>query len=224
MGRFSTITLEECIAVAKLRLKIKTTDEDIALMEFCNEAVRHLDTNSIFLKSICVLDIEDNKSKLPCGFHNIIALRFGSGNSCQELIYADLDYMRECGCTTPSNVVSGVGVFEIQNGWIHYHTVPDNTTEATLSYWGLNVDSNGRGIIYETYRRAVVSYVCYLYCLQNNGEREYANQIEQHLATWVAQKKWIKSEDAVNTFRQTRHQTRSIMNGLIADKRNWRTI
>lgn len=226
MARFGTITIEEVLASTKTRLQIRTTDSDIFLLDQINEGVRHLDALSVFTQQQCVIEIEDNKSKLPCGFWQLISLRFGEGNTCQEMIYADLDWLSNCGCDVNqiNNFTWYTSTFQISDGYIFYHQLPADTTSATISFMGLNVDSLGRGIIYEDYRRALVSYACYIYCLQNMDENKYRSQMDIHRQTWEAQKRWIKSNDVYNQFHNEKHQIRSIMNSWVADKRNFRTI
>lgn len=219
------MTLEECIAVAKGKLGIRTTDNDIYWLDTANEAVRQINAGSIFSQELpVVLPIEDRKSRLPCNYYGLLGLRWNSGNSCSELIYVDMDFLTSCGCPCPQNAISFAGVFQIEKGWIYYHQMPDNTEEVTLSYMGINQDSLGRNIVYEDFRRAVWSYICYDFCLANQDETKYRGQWQQHYRIWCAQKRWLQSEAVANKFRSQKHQIRSIMNSWISDKRNWRTV
>lgn len=229
MGLFSTITLDECVAVAKGKLGLRNTDMDILLMDTANEAVRQINAGNIFSKELpVILEIVDKKAKLPCNYYGLLGLHFNSDDAnniaCQNIIYVDMEFLTSCGCTPPQNSIAFTGVFEIVKGWMYFHQTPDNSTSVTLSYMGINQDTSGRMIVYEDFRRAVWSYVCYDFCLANQDEIKYRGQWQQHYNIWKAQKRWLTSEEFARKFHDEKHQIRAIMNAWVVDKRNWRTI
>lgn len=239
-GNYDTITLLSCVSSCKIALKIETSDADIWLEKLANEAIRHLDALSINTKQICKVDIVDGRSELPCGFGKLIGLRVSSptlnGETCQSLVYANLPFLTECGCDTNSQqgwFMPAFGAFEIADGHIWYHaiassyqyvdangitqTVNTTPTEATIAFTGLNVNAEGEMICYARYERAITAYLCYRYAQQNFNEYPAAIREGFH-EEWKAQKKWIKSTDFQDNFRNEKPQIVATVACLISDQ------
>lgn len=230
-GIFATIPLTQCVASAKMQLRIgDTTDDDLWMEKLANEATRHLDCLSIFTKRQCSLDVHDGKSKLPNGFYRLLGLRLGNGFDCGQMFYVDMPFLNSCGCVDVGlgvNFRNAVGAFQIQNGYIIYSTnmtftdpithVVTAVTSVDLAFIGLNVDSDGLMVVRDDMERGVTAYICWMYCLQN-ADKYNSYQIEKWEQIWKAQKMWIQSVDLQNQFMNTRRQIAQISNAWVVDK------
>lgn len=243
---YDQISTSDIIARAKMQLGISnTTDNDIWFETLANEAARHLDCLSVTVKRTCKLDIDGTSVCLPKGFKKFVALRFvdesltPNNASIQSItqntsniiitpampygfmdnaIYADLKFLTDCGTNNDGLWTDFPELFQIQNGSIFFHGKPMSTT-ALISFMGLNVDENGMMLVFEDYERAIWNYICWMFCLQN-FERYPANLREEYRMTWTAQKAWIKSEEVVQHFKDTKRQVSEWANALVSDK-NW---
>jgi hypothetical protein len=221
VGFFSTTSLDQFVSGAKLQLKIESSDSDIWFIKLANEAIRHLDCYDIFVKKTCSISVINRKAKLPSGFQRLIGLRFGTTNVCSDLVYVDLPFINDCGCSVISlNVIPLNGIFQLQDGFIFFHGDTSSLTDVTIAYFGLNVDDTGLMKAYEDYERAVIGYICWKYALQN-FDKYPANVKEDYHREWQAQKKWVKSTSAQNEARRTKAQLTQIMNSIISDKSLW---
>lgn len=241
VGYYATLPLTQCIASAKMQLRIEVSDDDVWFEKLANEAARHMDSLTVFVKRQCQLAIVDGKAKLPNGFYRMLGLRLGGGFNGASLFYVDTPFLSNCGINNGDNtlfgtslingsVQNGSGTFQIQNGYIYFATgismidpVTKQVTYATsvdCAFIGLNVDDNGLMIVREDMERGIVAYICYMYMLQN-PDKYPAGIWQEHKATWQAQKEWIKSIDVQNDFRQTRRQIAAIANAWVVDKNWW---
>jgi hypothetical protein len=218
------ITLADCVARAKMQLGLaSTTDNDIWFEVLADEAAKHLNCLSIYVKKQCNIEIENGKAKLPCGFGRLVGMRFcdtDSGNFL-EGIYADMKFLTlDCSCTGEelNGYLPYNSLFEIIDDYIHFHTEPASDN-ATLAYIGLNVDDNGMLIIYEKYERAIWNYICSMYADQNPEKVPSRTAMKYH-EVWKSQKAWLKGEDVKDNYIDTKRQVREWSKALVADK-NW---
>jgi hypothetical protein len=97
------ITLGDCVSRAKMQLGLaSTSDNDIWFETLADEAAKHLQCLSIYVKKQCNVEIENGKFKLPCGFGRFIGMRFcdSDNGAFLEGIYADLKFLTlDCGCS-----------------------------------------------------------------------------------------------------------------------------
>ena len=77
-----TITLSAIVAASKIALKIESSDQDVFFEYLANEAVRHLDSLSVFTKQLCTIDIIDSISSV-----NSLTSIF---NNCTGIIHTGL--------------------------------------------------------------------------------------------------------------------------------------
>ena len=245
---YGQISVSDVIARAKMQLGISsTTEHDIWFETLANEAARHLDCLSVTIKRTCKLDIDGTTACLPKGLKQFIALRFVddcSGTSSTEdiqtvsqntgnlnittfsslysftnnAVYADLKFLKTCGCDDDLGFYDHPNLFEIQGNTIFFHGTPPSTT-ALISFLGLNVDDNGMMLVYEDYERAMWNYICWCFCLQN-FDRYPANLRSEYYSTWASQKAWIKSKEVAAHFKNTKRQVSEWANALVSDK-NW---
>lgn len=246
---YGQISVSDVIARAKMQLGLSgTTDNDIWFETLANEAARHLDCLSVTVKRTCKIDIDGSTVCLPKGFKQFVAFRFldntdvdngtttltslttttqltgniviGSTNGialANNSVYADLKFLGSCGASS-NGWYDYYNLFEIQNGMMYFHGTPVYT-QGLLSFMGFNVDSNGMMLIYEDYERAMWNYICWMFCLQN-FDRYPANLREEYRMTWTSQKAWLKSEEVVQHFKDTKRQVSEWANTLVSDK-NW---
>jgi hypothetical protein len=218
------ITLGDCVSRAKMQLGLaSTSDNDIWFETLADEAAKHLQCLSIYVKKQCNVEIENGKFKLPCGFGRFIGMRFcdSDNGAFLEGIYADLKFLTlDCGCSGEevSNFSNYNTLFEIIDDYAHFHTSPPSDN-ATISYIGLNVNDDGMLIVYEKYERAIWNYICTNYADQN-PEKIPGRTAAKYHETWKSQKAWLKGEDTKDNFEQTKKQIREWVKGLVVDK-NW---
>jgi len=240
VGTFGTITSDQVISSAKMQLGIEVSDSDLFFDRLVNEGVRHLDSLSIFVHKECQLKVTDYKAKLPNGFHNLIALRVSVNNSYTNITYVDMPFMQMYGCgVNGPQIYPYVNTCQIQNGYIVFHggviapsgyltsdgkqiadpgmKVLQPIDYVHIAYWGLNIDKYGYLIIRDDYERALVAYCCWKYC-QQNFEKYPNNLCNDYKMEWMAQKKWIKSNDVSEDFRLRKREMASVMNAIIKAK------
>ena len=213
MDRNETIGINEIIARTKLQLNLtNTTQYDDYFTLMISEGIRHLDCLSILTKKVCKVEIQDNKAQLPCGFVRLLAARtVDSDNVWGTMTYSDLKFLNQTGCST-DNITSFMDSFQINNGYIVFN---NNTEAATviLGYMGFNVDDDGNIVIYADYERALSSYACYQFAL--SFFESYPENIRaEYKRTWIAQKNWIKGNDAKIDFQNTKLDIQVLVNAM----------
>jgi len=222
-GRYSTISVEEVISRTKMQLRITDTsehDEYLEMMIF--EGLKSLRTLSNFIKKQVELDVVDLKAKLPNDFYKLLGLRFrdtNDGGLCSQILYSDTNFLRSCDCDTSlSNVEDFRNRFQIIPGYI---ILSSGTSAETISlaYLGLNMDADGRILIYEDYERALSSYACYMFTNSYADDYKEAT-IERYHKTWVNQRALIRGLDAANDFQNQKRQIQDIFNSLAVSRLN----
>jgi hypothetical protein len=235
-GIYSTISMDQCISGAKEELRMDTTDNDRWFRKLANEATRHIDAISLWEQDEECLDIIDQRVELPFNFEKLIAVRVGARGCYGNSVYVDLPFLVSCNCTTNNgNVTSYRNSFEIKDNHIVFHkapststttttngvvtTVTEPATEATVAFWGLQVDENGLILVYADYERAITAYILWKYKRSIIGERDsIIYECESHKTEWIAQKKWIKSKRVQENFRNKKRQIASITNAWLVAK------
>lgn len=213
MSYISTISENEVIARIKVQLRLThTTEYDDYFSMMVNEGVNNLDTLSTLTKKICRINVSDLKAKLPCGFVQLLGLRYTSEDvNCISLLYVDTKFLTQCGCDTTDTSPYGQS-FQINGGYMHFSSSFAGT-QVTLAYLGANVDDDGRLIIYENYERALSSYACYMFCLAHS-EMYRADVIDRYYRTWMAQKSWIKATDNQENFNNNKAEISHTINAM----------
>ncbi len=230
VGLFATIPLTACVASAKMQLRVEDSSDDLWMEKLANEAARHYDSLSIFIKRQCTLDITNGKAKLPNGFYRMLGLRLNGSFNCATLFYVDMPFLNSCDCSLATSARNLSGSFQIQNGYIVFGTNMSFTdpitgdvitaTSVDCAFIGLNVDSDGMMIVREDMERGISAYICWMYGLQN-PDKFNTYQIEKYEQIWKAQKTWIQSIDIQNQFMNTRRQIAQIANAWVVDKTWW---
>lgn len=197
---FNYISCEEVISRIKIQLRIQDTSEhDFFLEILLREGLGSLNALTQLQKKQCCLEVEDNKMKLPGDFVKLIAFRpktwitntdTDNINTCGRSVYADFDFLNNCGCST-----SGVSRFgyQINKGFIFFNS-DTGITQGEIAYLGLWLDDEGKRVIHERYERGLTAYACWKFSL---SWYEKYNQyiIESYHREWVNQKEKLYSED-----------------------------
>lgn len=216
MGVYSTITMDQIVASAKMRLRLQDTSNDLLLNLFAEEGCRELKTLSLYSKQQECLTIVDNKAKLPCGFQKLLGLRFTDSTSgdCFNYLYVDRKFLSDCGCNSiDSNVADFFQSMQIQNGYIFFNS--DTTaTEASIAYMGLNTDEDGNLIVYEDYERAVRAYACYMFALSYPNDYDKFT-IMEFKKEWIAQKAYVKGTDVARDFQLDKREISEYFRALM---------
>lgn len=218
---FSQISVEEVIARAKMSLRLSDSSSDDFLAVLCYEALGSLNALSQLVKKQCSLTFEGQTAKLPVDFVRYLALRLDTAadttndpiqnqllNGCQMYLYADINFLTQCGCDASGATDWNRGGFQIVNGFIHLNSNVE-VLEATLAYMGLNVDDKGRGLIEERYERCLSAYMCYKFSLAwIDDTNQYV--INEYKHEWMAQKSKMIGIDSAQSFQNEKRQIQNM--------------
>lgn len=223
------ITLQQCVSSAKMLLRIENSDNDIWFGKLGNDAIRRLNSPSIFVKNQVELTIHNCKAELPDDYQDFLAMRLhsdcntdGVQSSLQYgFVYVDYNFLKANKINADSNFTqASTGTFQINGGWILFYGNIEDGTVVDFAYKAKNVDENGLQVVYSRYEDALTSYICYNYCLSN--PKEYIQYIiTEHKMNWQAQKRMLKAYDARQSFNNEKAQIREIVNALVTDKGQW---
>lgn len=221
VGSYATKSQRDIVAAVKMRLRLETTDDDLLLMDFVNEGVSRLDTLGNYTQKEGCFDVCDGKVKLPNGYHELIAFRFGTEDgTCGNGLYASLPYIKGCGCNI--NTVSGANVYNykgtavIVGDYLVFHTTP-TFTKIFMSWEGLNVDEDGFFLIYDLYTICLINYARWQYA-QVYPEK-YGQMIDRWERDFVNQKARVRSLEQLQSFRRDKRQIAEWVNAWVGQKR-----
>lgn len=229
MSLLSAIPISQVIASAKIMLGMENTTEwDSFFQLFGREATRNLRCLGIYTKHQCELEIVDSKSKLPCNFYRLTALRFprNSNESTESnlnnsmgftnFIYVDKPFLEDPGLNTdPAFLANYSQTFQINGEYIYYNTnISDLTSKSEIAYIGLNTDEQGNLIIYEDYERAIRAYMCYHFALRFK-DKFSTFQVMEFKKDWIFQKAEMKGQYAVNQFYNDKDEMAAVSTGLL---------
>ncbi len=237
------ISIDEIISRAKLSLRItNTTEHDDFLEVVISEGARHLDALTLYKKCQETLQIKDSKAKLPNNFQKLLGLRlqktelvtsFINGQMvqnipipvCSPIFYVDKTFLSDCGCNNSdgNNILQNFrDTMQIINGYIIFNSQNIESGTCQLAFFGLNVDENGRLILYSEYERGLSAYACAQWFLAFPNDNRSIAQYDRYMAIWVAQKSWIKGGAWKDEFQKTKMEIASMVNALVSDQTvNW---
>lgn len=243
-GFYDTVTYDSVIEKAKRRLKIAgTTDHDVELEDYINEAVGSIYTSSRVVPMSCVKDVESNKVKLPKGFVKLLGVRFvetleTSSEDEQEesevdlnpfhnlqyqnTVYLNYKWLRDCNVDDSfyaGSCVDYANVFKEIDGYLVWQTnIEDTFTKVQILYSGVNKDETGRHVIYERFERAVRSYACGMFA--SSYPITYSSQfVSLEMETWKAQKRFIKGNEGEKNWDDNKYEIQRIMHSMFIDSR-----
>lgn len=225
MSLLSVIPISEVISSAKAQLGLEDTNQwDNFFQLFGREAARNLRCLGIYTKHQCKLDIVDSKSKLPCNFYRLVALRFPKNNNQLEndsttgffnFIYVDKPFLKDCKTGDPAFLANFSQTFQINGNYIYYNTdISTITSRSEIAYIGLNTDEQGNLIIYEDYERAIRAYMCYHFALRFKDKFTTFQTLE-FKKDWIFQKAEMKGQYAVNQFYNDKDEVAAVATGLL---------
>lgn len=224
--RYESISVDQVISRAKVQLRLIDSSNDLFLEMAIFEGLDHLDCASELSKMCCEIEVCDGVAKLPKGLVRFLAMRIphheehhnhsgeptatprgGFGHN-QLYIYADTDFLNNCGCNGKWN--NFFRTFQINKGYIHLGNNHFNVDKVTVAFLGLNVDEFGNTLIYRRYERALMAYACQMYALAFKSE--YTNyEVEMYRKTWVEQKNYLKGQDRMAEFELDKVEISALM-------------
>lgn len=220
-AQYENISIEEVIARTKVQLNLTHgSDYDDALSIFIYEGLSSLGVLSQLSKKQCSLSITNGMAQLPHGFVKLIAVRAdiindtndptANNTQCQYILYADQMFLNNCGCNETAQS------FQINNGFIHFNSSAQ-FANAQIAYFGLNVDEDGRHLIYSKYERALMNYACWMFAL-NHFDKYHQYIISTYESIWVAQKAKIKADDVRDNFELNKRDIQTILSALVTSR------
>ncbi len=111
--------------------------------------------------------------------------------------------------------VSAVGIGPTTNNCDNNATnVQDGPIEIIrfikIAYVSMNVDENNMMVVYADMERGLVAYCVWMYMLDSPAGRYTNAQIEMNHSMYVNQKKWYKSKEFQNNFRNNKRDIQSL--------------
>ena len=226
-GTYATISMADIVFQAKNELDLENMSQwDLFFMTEGEEALRHLNCQSLVVKKQEIIEICEGQTPLPCGLYKFLGLRFYDqrNGACQKVVYADTMFLNSCGCSQwgfPSGETSWFtkeyfAAMQIQGGkmvFVNGHQFD----HATIAYLGFNVDADGKFVIYENYVRAIKAYLKYRFLQKRpmhfgNFTPQLRNEARME---WEAQKRWSKGEDNTMNADYYRREIMAAMTALI---------
>jgi hypothetical protein len=214
LNRYQTISLDDVRERTKMQLRLQnTTEHDDFIDVLVLEGLRNLNNLYQLKKSVCELDVEDNKAKLPKGFVRLIALAFtdeGGTNSsgCSPILYADTRFLSSCGCEAEDGVYNYLETFQINKNYIHFRS-DIGTDKVRLAYYSLITDDYGNLVIYEDFERGLQAYACWNFMMAYYEDYPM-NLTDMHRKTWVAQKAYLKGSAQAEDFQRNKREIQNI--------------
>lgn len=228
MGRYEEISIEEIIAGVKPQLRLSNTTEHDDWFELLSyEAIRHLDSLSIFQKRQCSLDVVDKKAKLPAGFQKLLALRFLASDAntvtvglaaFSNFLYVDTHFLKDNGQSTNLPLIRGLSTFvQISKGFLFFSSEADEIQSVEIAFMGLNLNEDGRPVIYADYERALKAYICWKFTLAYS-ENYKVSDLYTYQKEWQGQRAKIKGADFKNSFDLNKRKMHEIANAIITSR------
>ena len=228
-GYYNTISISDVISRAKMSLRLNTSENDLFLEVLGREALGSLSALSQLSKKQCCLTFEGQSAKLPDDFVRYLAFKVDIENTatnnpitdqilngCQMFLYADANFLEECGCNSNGALGWTTGGFQITDGYLHFNS--SNTIASnTLAYMGLNLDDKGKPVVYERYERAVAAYMCYKYAMSFSEDfNQYV--INEYKKEWTAQKSLMVGRDAARSFQNEKREIQNMWNAMLVSR------
>ncbi len=194
------IKITEVAARAKMQLRLSDAEADARLQAWIEEGARQLNCLSAFVENTDILDIVDNKVKLPCGFWKLLGASPMDDSCCYlgTLTYIDTVFANNC-CTTLCtsilfpNCCNYESWFKIIGNYLHFNA-PCDATKVELCWMGLNTDEEGMMLIEERYERGLANYAMAMegYSPGSNISQTLA---DTYFSIWDAQKSMLRGQD-----------------------------
>lgn len=224
MSRYTEIGIDDVIARTKMQLRlVNTTEWDPFFEVVIEEGLRSMAPLSMYKKQQCNVELVNRQAALPKGFYKLLGIRYqapivGTTNTqCQPALYVDKKFMSDCGCSTDSftgDLFDCNQGFQIIKNFIHWNSSIEDTT-IQLAYFGMNLNANGRIVIYEDYERALTAYACYKYTQSWPDKYPQSLRMEYN-SEWVNQRGKIRGEDVAFHFSADKREIQNIFNALAA--------
>ncbi len=229
MARYEEISIDEIIAGVKPQLRLSnTTEHDDWFTLLAYEAVRHLDALSIFEKQQCILDVKDKKSKLPLGFTRLLSLRFLSDDDSSSssttgrsnfnnFLYVDSKFLNDNGQSTNLAFIRTLSqFFQIEKGFIYYNS-EITAPEVEIAFFGLNLDKEGRPVIYADYERALKAYIGWKFT-RTYSEFFKESDIRAYQKEWQGQRAKLRGLDFKNNFENNKRKLAELASAIVVSR------
>jgi len=226
---FETISIDEIIAAAKMQLRLQNTTEHDDWFELLSyEAIRKIDSLSVFIKRNCDVDLVDCKGVLPKGFQRLLGMRFlcdeatalqntGAGVYYDPFIYVDSKFLMDCDCDLNDPLVRHYSSFvQINNGYLYVNTNL-NLTGVRMAFIGLNVNDEGLPVVFDYYQSCLTNYICWLYTRAYSENYREAD-IRSYEAGYYAQRAWVRATDNKNDFVTNKRKVGELATALLVSR------
>lgn len=221
----ATIPASEVISRIKMDLRIADSTENDAYLEvLLREGLGSLNCISQMGKDQCDLKLDGCKVELPKGFVRFIALRSktwlpsdvttdpNTRPPCQRLLYADLDFLNSCGCST-NGFNSYRPSFQINKNFIHFND-DSQLDEITIAYLGMWLDENKQPVIFEEFERALTAYACWKFTRSWNEKYNQFVMLD-YKNEWVNQREKLRGIAVYNDFQNNKRAISELVRAFI---------
>lgn len=235
------ISIDQVVASTKMVLRLSAiTDYDAMIEEFVNEGAGKINSGSVLIQKVKLLEIIDGKVKLPKGYKEWIAVKMIPDsiqpstvsdvnfttltvNTGNDMLYLNKSYLNACGLTGVNNPMMPLGnTFQIEQGYIVLtFPLPDGVSRVLLGYEGHNVDNNGLYYVHAKMEIGLRAYAAdrMLTTYPEIWPRDYINYygttVAKYSREWKEEFRNIRGNDAVRSFISNRYAIKRIWGALM---------
>lgn len=220
-GTWEETTYESVIAEAKEELNLEqTSDYDAFLERMIDEAMRSIDSLTMFESATCTIPIIDGIAQLPKDFVRLYGARFSSNGNCEPIPLIERDFINDCGCQ--AYPVWNRGGYEIAGGNIVFHVTDQPYDEIHIGYLKRRTDEYGRSRMLLTHARACKAYAKYMFCQKMAPMqpslaliREMKSDAQRYQFVFAQQKAFLKGDAQQKRFQEDKKQISRHFNAWI---------
>lgn len=216
--RYTTIPISNAISRAKMELNLEHTQEyDPYLLIIANDALMHIGSVDQISEHSAVYDIVDNKVSLPAGLVSLVAFIFVDDDGCPsgsgyvdetKILKGPIGGWLDWGYSIQAN----------DGGQIVFDCSADLPTEKVRLFWeGRLVDKYGVSLMHEMEERGVAAYICYKFARRFPSLYD-RGMIGDFKKEWENQKRFLRADAVVNSYRQNRGKIQDLWNAYVVYK------
>jgi hypothetical protein len=221
-GTYYRVPLEDAIFEAKKYLKIEDTMDDDFLEILAWNAVRHIMPLSNVMFDVQKLPVCGGVVQLPKNVLRFLWFRICEPKTSENVpttfsrsfFYADLPFLKNCGCDSDESVKNGLNVVSVRDGKLVFRNNGNIYFDhIEIAFVGYVVDENGVFTVTDIVKQAVVYRICSEYSTVNSQKYDnFQKQVWMSKATAMMNK--VKGDDFYENFKQNIDQVQGIARAM----------